>query len=288
MKRNVLIIRVAVFCCIWMILSLTEVYAACRNPNIAEGNKPLFRRAVASWSVEDNAPFIVPAAASGFVKITWFGHAFFQITSSAGTRIITDPFYEYIGYPVPEVRPHVVTVGREQRNHNNVKLAKGDPFILRGLESWGLEWNEINTTFRDVLIYNVPIHMRARHEFIKGSAFVFEVDGLCVCHTGDVGEPFNEDQLDLIGHVDIVLLPIGASTTMGPESAKKVVEQLKPKIVVPMHYYNSTFLLERFLDGPYQARFLETNTFSVSKDTLPPVTEIFVPKVIWYGRDDDR
>ena len=287
MKRNVLIIRVAVFCCIWMILSLTEVHAACRNPNIAGGDEPLFRRAGASGFVEDNALFLVPAVASGFVEITWFGHSFFQITSSAGTRIVTDPFSEYIGYTVPEVWPHVVTVGKETRNHNNVALANGEPLILRGLKSWGLDWNEINTTFRDVLIYNVPIHMRTWYEFRKGSAFVFEVDGLCVCHTGDVGEPFNEDQLDLIGHVDILFVPIGGSYTMGPESAKKVVEQLKPKIAIPMHYRPNTTNLQRFLHGPYQARFLEANTFSVSKDTLPPVTEIFIPKVMWYGRDND-
>lgn len=271
MRKNssALVILIIAFVCIFVFSRKVE--AACRNPNLVLGD----------------TPFIVPAADSGFIEITWFGHAFFRITSSAGTRIITDPFYEYIGYPVPEVWPHVVTVGREQRNHNNVELADGDPLILRGLDSWGLEWNEINTIFRDVLIYNVPIYMRAWHEFIKGSAFVFEMDGLCICHTGDVGEPFNEDQLDLIGHIDIVLLPIGASHTMGPEDARKVVEQLKPKIAIPMHYYNNTSLLDSFLDGPYQVRFLEINKFSVSKDTLPPVTEIYVPKVIWYGRDDD-
>jgi L-ascorbate metabolism protein UlaG (beta-lactamase superfamily) len=270
-----------------MILSLTEAHAACRNPNIAEGDEPLFRRAAAPWSVGDNTPFIVPVAASGFIEITWFGHAFFQLTSSSGTRIVTDPFSEYLGYPVPEVWPHVVTVGKETRNHSNVGLVKGDPLILRGLESWGLEWNEINATIRDVLIYNVPIHMRTWYELRKGSAFVFEMDGLCICHTGDVGVPFNEDQLDLIGHIDILFVPIGGSYTMGPESAKKVVEQIKPKIAVPMHYYNNTFVLQRFLDGPYQARFLETNTFSVSKDTLPSATEIFIPQVIWYGRGED-
>jgi L-ascorbate metabolism protein UlaG (beta-lactamase superfamily) len=113
------------------------------------------------------------------------------------------------------------------------------------------------------------------------------MDGLCVCHTGDLGEPFNEDQLDLIGHVDILLVPIGGRYAMGPENAKNVMEQVKPKIAVPMHYYNNTFALDRFIDGPYRARFFETNTFSVSKDTLPPVTEIYVPKIIWYGRDDD-
>ena len=92
MKRNVLIIWVVVFCCICMILPLTEVLAACRNPNIAERDTPFFRGAAASWSVEDNAPFLVPAATSGFVEIMWFGHAFFQLTSSSGTKIITDPF----------------------------------------------------------------------------------------------------------------------------------------------------------------------------------------------------
>jgi L-ascorbate metabolism protein UlaG (beta-lactamase superfamily) len=270
MKRTKFISGVAVFTCIWIILLLTAVHAACRNPNVAEADKPRFRR----------------AAVSGWVEVKWFGHAFFQITSSSGTKIITDPFRN-LGYAMPEVWPHVVTVGKLTPNHSNVALAQGAPLILRGMKSQGLEWNEINSVFRDVLIYNVPIHTRAWQEFIKGSAFVFEMDGLCICHTGDIGEPFNEDQLDLIGHIDILFVPIGGSYTMGPENAKKVVAQLKPKIAVPMHYYNDTIVLQKFLDGHQRVRFLETNKFSVSKDTLPPATEIFIPKVIWHGRADD-
>ncbi len=270
MKKTDLSLRAALLLCLWIFLGSTVTHAACRNPNVAD--------ITTTW--------IRHVATSNFVEIKWFGHAFFQITSSAGTKIITDPF-RYMGYPMPEVWPDVVTVGKETRNHSNVGLAKGDPIILRGLKSWGSEWNMINTTIRDVLIYNVPIHMRASYDYLRGSAFVFEVDGLCICHTGDLGEPFNEDQLDLIGHVDILLVPIGGSYTMGAESAQKVVEQLKPKIAVPMHYYHDTMALRRFLDGPYPARFLKTDTFSVSKDTLPPVTEIFIPRVIWYGREED-
>ena len=270
-KTGVLILLMASLSC-WFLLA-EGAEAACRNPNL----------------VLAPDPFIVPAsAASKFIEISWFGHAFFQFVISSGTRIVTDPFSTHIGYPVPEVWPDVVTVGRDSGNHNNVDLVNGAPLVLWGVKSWGDAWQSVNTTFRDVLIYNVPIHTRAFHEFVKGTSFVFEMDGLCVCHTGDIGEPFNDDQLDLIGHVDILLVPISGSVTLGPENAKKVVEQLKPKIVVPMHYYNRTFLLQRFMDGPYQARFLETNTFSVSKDTLPPVTEIYIPKVVWYGRDDDR
>lgn len=261
-----LLLMVAIF----FALFSGEAKAACRNPNLVLRGSPFFRL----------------AAASGFVSVQWFGHSFFQITSSSGTKIITDPFSYRMGFPIPEVWPQVITVGRITGNHDNVGLAKGTPLILQGMKGWGGEWNEINATFRDVLIYNVPIHTRAPYDYVRGAAFVFEMDGLCVCHAGDVGEPFNEDQLDLLGHVDILLVPIGGSYTMGPDSARKVVEQLKPKIVVPMHYYNNTDVLERFLMGPYKARFLETNKFTVSRDTLPPATEIFIPKIIWPGRGD--
>jgi len=240
-----------------------DLHAACRNPNV----------------VEDEGPLLRPAAASDMIEIKWFGHAFFQITSGSGTKIVTDPFGA-MGYPMPEVWPNVVTIGRESGNHNNAGLPKGKPLILRGVKPGGEDWEEVNITFRDVLIYNVPIHQRGAGYF-KGSAFVFEMDGLCILHSGDVGEPFNEDQLQLIGHVDVLLLPIAGSYTMGPDNAKKVIEQLKPKVAVPYHYYHNYDLLQRFTEGPHRAHFLNMNSFSVSKDTLPSSTEIFIPKVLW-------
>jgi hypothetical protein len=245
--------------------------AACRNPYLAE----------------NQGPFIFQAAGSGFTDFTWFGHSFFQITSSNGTKIITDPFYP-MGFPMPEVWPHVVTVGREYRNHNNVGLAKGNPIVLRGLRPGLYEWNDINLTFRDVLIYNVPIHQRGHVEYggsIKGASFVFEMDGMCILHAGDVSEPFNEDQLQFIGHIDVLLVPIGGTYTAGPEEALEIIRQLKPKIVVPMHFWYGTGVLERFTTGPFRARFFNDNRFSVSRETLPPVTEIYVLKVVREGDD---
>ncbi len=249
-------------------LVTNQAIAACRNPNVAEGEYVL-----------------KPAAASGFIEIKWFGHSFFQITSSGGTRIITDPFGP-MGFPMPEVWPHVVTVGREHGNHNNVGLAKGNPIILRGMKEGAQEWNQINTTFRDVLIYNVPVHQRGIPNYdmsMKGSAFVFEMDGLCILHSGDVSEPFNEDQIQLIGHIDILLQTIGGVFTIGPDGAKQVIEQLKPKVVVPMHYWYNMGQLDKFIDGPYRAHNLNTNSFTISKDTLPAETEIYVLKVLREG-----
>ena len=147
------------------------------------------------------------------------------------------------------------------------------------------DWDVINVTFRDVLIYNVPVHQRGvpGNLSLRGSGFVFEMDGLCIFHSGDVSEPYNEDQLQLIGHVDILLQTIGGVYTIGPEGAKQVIEQLKPKIVVPMHFWYNVGVLEQFTDGPYKVRTLTTNTFTVSKDTLPATTEIIVLKVLREG-----
>lgn len=245
-----------------------QTQAACRNPNIA-GSDYVLR----------------PAAASGFIEIKWFGHSFFQITSSGGTKIITDPFGA-MGFPMPEVWPHVVTVGREHGNHNNVGLAKGNPMILRGMKEGAQDWNQISYTFRDVLIYNVPVHQRGVPGYdmsMKGSAFVFEMDGLCILHSGDISEPFNEDQLQLIGHVDILLQTIGGVYTIGPDGGKKIIEQLKPKMVVPMHFWYNYGQLEKFVDGPYRAHMLNTNSLTTSKDTLPLEPEIYVLKVLREG-----
>ena len=105
-------------------IHISWVQAACRNPNIAG----------------DEDPFLRWVANSGMIEIKWFGHSFFQITSSEGTKIITDPFGA-MGFPMPEVWPHVVTIGREHGNHNNARLAKGDPIVLRGLKEGAQDWN---------------------------------------------------------------------------------------------------------------------------------------------------
>ncbi len=245
-----------------------EATAGCRNPNVAT----------------EEEGFVRLVAASAPIQITWFGHSFFQLISGRGTRILTDPFGA-MGFPMPDVSADLVTVGREHGNHANVGLAKGNPVILRGLKDGGNDWNYVNTMFRDVLVYDVPIHQRGVPEAwgLRGSAFVFEMDGLCVLHSGDVSEPFNEDQLQMIGHVDVLLQTIGGVFTVGPEGALQIIEQLKPKIVIPMHYWSNNNALERFTAGPYKVRMLETNSFTVSKETLPPETEIIVLKVKMDG-----
>jgi L-ascorbate metabolism protein UlaG (beta-lactamase superfamily) len=208
--------------------------------------------------------------------IQYFGHNFFQITTRRGTQIVTDPMAPG-RYPTPHVTPDAVTVGREHPNHNYVQLARGDPLILRGLKDYGAEWNQVNTHVHEVLIYNVPIYQNGVAGALKGAAFVFDLGALCIAHLGDLSHPLAPEQLHEIGRVDVALIPIDGVYTMGPEIAREVLQQLNPKLAIPMHYRNNLALVSAFVRG-LTARYVDGDTLVVSKSTLPATTEIVVLK----------
>ncbi len=258
--------RKALAALLWLLTNLqtTPADSSCRELDVASGwTKPAY-------------------AAEPDVTIEFFGHNFFQITSSKGTKIITDPVAPGF-YPTPSVSPHAVTVGREHPNHNYVELAQGKPVILRGLANYGAEWNKISTTVRDVLVYTVPVYQQQFGNALKGAAFVFDLGTICLAHLGDLSHKLTDEQIKAFGKVDIAMIPIGGTFTMPPDTAREVLQQLKPKIAVPMHYRESTYLLDMFVKG-YPNKYLNTHKATFSKTALPVPTQIvvFTP---WQMRD---
>ena len=240
------------------LLTITiSAHSACRDPDVARGFGSL------------------AYAANVDATIQYFGHNFFLITTSKGTRIVTDP----LGpgwYPNPNVVGDVVTVGKEMFNHNAVQIVLGNPVILRGLKNYGAGWNTISVSIKDTYIYNVPIHQNSEFtEGIHGSAFVFDLGTLCIAHLGDLSQKLNEQQIKAFGKVDIALTPIGGRRTMGPDLAREVLAQLKPKIAIPMHHRDDPYLVQQFAAG-LKTQILKTDTLPVSKDALPLPTEIRV------------
>jgi len=213
-------------------------------------------------------------AAEADATLQYFGHNFFQITTSQGTAIVMDPLAPG-RYPTPNLTPHVVTVGREHPNHNYVQLARGNPLILRGLAQFGAEWNRVNTHVREVAISNVPIYQNGVAGGLKGAAFFFDLGTLCIIHLGDLSHTLTPEQLHQIGRVDVALVPIDGTYTMGPDTAREVLQQLTPKIAIPMHYRDNLTLVEAFGRG-LTTRRLNSDTLLVSKSSLPPTTEIIV------------
>jgi L-ascorbate metabolism protein UlaG (beta-lactamase superfamily) len=231
--------------------------SSCRDPDVARGFGSL------------------AYAATVDVTIQYFGHNFFLITTSKGTRIVTDP----LGpgwYPNPNVVGDVVTVGKEQFNHNAVHIVLGNPLILRGLKNYGASWNTVSMSFKDAFIYNVPIHQNADFvEGIHGSAFVFDLGPLCIAHLGDLSQKLNEQQIKSFGKVDVALTPIGGRRTMDPILAREVLLQLKPKLAIPMHHRDNPYLIQQFTAG-LKTQILQTDTLALSKNALPTATEIRV------------
>ncbi len=210
------------------------------------------------------------------VSIEWFGHSFFRLISPRGTRIIADPFGPEMGLRVPAVRPHAVTIGREHPHHNSAEIAAGNPIVLRGLGGDGEEWAKVRKSVGDVLIYNVPVTQRTYEMNTKGSAFVYEIGGLCIAHLADVAEPLTPSQLRRLGKIHVVMVPIGGTFAMGPDEARKLVGQIRPHIAIPMHYWDDESLLRQFLRGPWRVKKLEQGPLNITKRKLPPPTLIVV------------
>jgi len=163
------------------------------------------------------------------MKIKWFGHACFFITSSNGVRILTDPFDHTVGYEVPSVETDIVTTSHDHYDHNNVALVKGNyihisnpgKFLEKGIEIIGVE------TFHDE---------KEGTKRGKNIIFKFNVDGIRVCHCGDLGHVLSYEQVEKLGEVDVLLVPVGGTFTVNAVKAWEVVKQLKPVITIPMHF----------------------------------------------------
>lgn len=260
MKRRCLPFSIAFF--LALVLPSTA-HPSCRDIDVVRG------LAAPAYAAEPDA------------LIEYFGHNFFQITTSKGTKIVTDPLAPGM-HPTPNLTPHVVTIGREHPNHNAVDIIGGKPLVLRGLAYHGAEWNRVSTQVRDVYIYNIPIYQNGLDGALKGAAFVFDLGTLCVAHLGDLSHLLTPQQLKQLGRVDIAFVPIGGVFTMPARAARQVMKQLKPKIAIPMHYRDNSIILESFLSG-LPARRQEGHTLTVSKSALPSATEIVVLRP-WAGR----
>ena len=162
------------------------------------------------------------------MKIENFGQSCFRITAKNGTRVLTDPFGN-IGYTMPKVEADIVTKSHDHFDHNNVGAVKG-PFKLLGEPG---ETEAGGVTFRGIATF---------HDSVGGSkrgpnvVFPISADALTLCHVGDLGHLLTEEQLKSVGRVDILLVPVGEVFTFPVEDAMKLVEQLDPVVVLPMHY----------------------------------------------------
>ncbi len=168
------------------------------------------------------------------MQIIWHGQSCFQITvnqAKNGQRtIVIDPFDETLGLRVPKLEADILLVTHSHHDHNNVKAVGGNPFLISGPGEYEAE---------DIFIQGIP----AFHDKAKGKSqgentcYTIEAEEIRLCHLGDLGQSeLTEQQLQALGEIDILMVPVGGIYTIDGEGASKIISQIEPKIVIPMHY----------------------------------------------------
>ena len=210
------------------------------------------------------------------MKIKWLGHSSFLITSDAGTRIITDPYGkdDRLHYDEIKESADIVAVSHDHFDHGNVAAVGGNPEIVRG-----------TTEAKGIKFKGIPTY----HDDAEGSKrgnntiLCFDVDGVKVCHIGDLGHPLSEEQLNEVGKIDVLLIPVGGNFTIDAVAASKLCDQLNPGVIIPMHFKNDRCNfpitgVDEFLKGKSNVSRLDANEVEFQAGKLPANTQITVLK----------
>lgn len=210
------------------------------------------------------------------MKVKWLGHASFLITAENGTRIITDPYVAGSGLKYGEIKEpaEIVTVSHDHFDHNNVASVVGNPQVVK---------DPAPTEISGIRFRGVPTY----HDDSKGKErgnnviFTMEIDGLRVCHVGDLGHPLSNQQVADIGKVDVLLIPVGGFFTIDAKVASDVCGKLSPKVVIPMHFKNDRCDfpiadVDDFLQGKESVLKAEATEAEFKAGELPDNAEIVV------------
>lgn len=210
------------------------------------------------------------------VRLTYVGHSTFLIETPQLVRIATD----YNDFVRPRVTPDIATMNHAHTTHYTDNPDPAIKYVLRG---WAPNEQPArhDLQYKDVRVRNVPTNIRdwrggtERH---GNSIFIFEVANLCIGHLGHLHHTLNQQQLDEIGRLDAVMVPVDGNMTLDLDGMIEVLQVLKAPLMIPMHYF-SGFTLDRFLDRARQNWEVETSPIPsvvLSKTTLPTTPKVLV------------
>jgi len=220
------------------------------------------------------------------VKLKWLGHAAFLITSEAGTRLITDPYTpEKAGYqPITDEADIVIISSDNDSFHCRADLIPGQPIVINALK---LAQTDKQRNVRGIQIQAIEAMEALNHQFHdpdQNGMYRFEMDGLHIGHLGDVGNPLNAEQMEFFQGLDVLLALAGGHPTLELDDLKTLIDTIKPKIVVPMHFRTlrykprNTFWIESFLSffDDKQVDFACNYEVDLTVATLPTSTRVMV------------
>ncbi len=212
------------------------------------------------------------------MKLKWLGHSCFLIVSEEGVRIIIDPYYVGSGINYSPIREtaDIVVVSHDHADHNNISAIKGEPEVVKGSGRKIVKGIE----FKGIAAYHDEAKGKQRG---VNTIFVFSVDNIKICHLGDLGHELSLEQVQEIGEIDVLLIPVGGFYTIDADTATKIENKLNPKILVPMHFKTPKCDypisgVDEFLKKRKNVKKLELSEVELTVKNLPATTETIVLK----------
>lgn len=205
------------------------------------------------------------------MDLTWLGHACFRMRGREGI-VLTDPPDPTSGHAIPKTEAHLVTMSHDHDGHSSLRSVGGEPVVLDGPGEYEV---------REILVTGIRSFHDDEGGKLRGGNTVFAIrlDDMVICHLGDLGHVLPSADLERLGNVDIVLVPIsGADTNLSAARAAEIIHQLEPKVVVPMSYdpdatkKDSPF--ERLLHELGVKEVVPVAKLSVSRSSLPGEVQV--------------
>lgn len=213
------------------------------------------------------------------MEISFLGHSSFKVETK-GTIIVIDPFNSgKVGLPFPKVGADLILSSHDHFDHNAVDAVAGESFVIDApgeYEVGGIKVRGFKTFHDD----------KGGKERGRNTIYLFQVEGVNLSHLGDLGHLLGEQVVEEIGELDVLFIPVGGVYTIDAEQAAKVVAQLQPKYIIPMHYriegmdksFNDLQLVSSFLEEMGVEKIEPKDGLSVSKTSLPDEPEVVVLK----------
>ncbi len=209
------------------------------------------------------------------MEINWYGHSCFRLRDRGGV-VVTDPYGKEMGYTLPRLRADIVTISHHHPAHNYSKGVKGSPKVIDGPGEYEIQGIFIT----GIASYHDRQKGRDRG---KNTIYLFDFEGLTVCHLGDLGQVPTQSQVEDLSNIDILLVPVGSHTTINAAEASEVISLLEPRMVIPMHYRTEAMgkspldSVDRFLKV-MGVKGTSQESLKVTKSTLPDDTQVVLLK----------
>jgi L-ascorbate metabolism protein UlaG (beta-lactamase superfamily) len=215
------------------------------------------------------------------MEITWYGHSCFRLTERTYASVVTDPFdSKAVGYGTLKLKADIVTVSHDAPGHSNTKAIKGSSHVLDGAGEF-----EIGSVFITGVATKGESEKKKKGKDASSSSrntvYVFDYDGITVAHLGDLNQVPTQSQIELLGTINVALVPVGGGGGLNAAKAAEVISLIEPNIVIPMHYSTPTakvkldslnkFIKEMGLSKPEKQPALK-----VTRTGLPTETKVIV------------